>query len=142
MTLNLCRKLEEMYHQASVNNIYRPTLSLKEGASIITMPVDPKLFHAAAALHGSVYFKMLDDAAYFAAQTFEHEFFLVTSQFNIYFHRSVNEGVLRAEGAVTHRSRSLTIATAQVFDDAGRLAASGSGIFVKSKKTLSSLFPT
>ena len=33
------------------------------------MPIKKDYFHALEAIHGSVYFKILDDAAFFAAQS-------------------------------------------------------------------------
>jgi len=42
----------------------------------LEMEIDPILHHAADAIHGFVYFKMMDDVAIFAANSLEKEFFL------------------------------------------------------------------
>lgn len=48
------------------------------------MPVKPSSFHAAGALHGSVLFKALDDAAIFAVYSVEPEVLVVTTSFTTY----------------------------------------------------------
>ena len=45
------------------------------------------LFHAAGAVHGSVYFKMLDDAAWFAVNSLLTDEFVVTASFTVYLTR-------------------------------------------------------
>ena len=62
------RKLERMYLSAPVNDIvYKGiTIEISDGKAELSLQIDPKFFHAANAIHGSVYFKMLDDAAFIA----------------------------------------------------------------------------
>jgi acyl-coenzyme A thioesterase PaaI-like protein len=60
------RKLENMYLGAPISRLYQPTIRISEGLAEIAIPVAPAFFHAAGALHGSVYFKVLDDACFFA----------------------------------------------------------------------------
>src|SRR5512140_1855393 len=111
------RKLERMYHQkAHINVFFRPTLCVSDGTAQITMPVRREFFHAAHAVHGSVYFKALDDVAFFAANSLVTDVFLLTSSFNIQLLRPVSEGTLRAEGRVVHRSRNLFVADGELFD--------------------------
>lgn len=61
------RRLENMYSRAIINDLDDPVISVKDRQAEITMPVKDAFFHSAGALHGSVYFKILDDAACFAA---------------------------------------------------------------------------
>ena len=63
------RKLENMYHNHPLNEFYEAKMTISDRSAVITIPIDPKLFHAAGATHGSVYFKALDDAAYFAVNS-------------------------------------------------------------------------
>ena len=59
------RALEALYESAPVNGLFASALSLPEaGQSVIEFDVVPDMFHAAGAAHGTVYFKMLDDAAF------------------------------------------------------------------------------
>ena len=127
------RKLERMYLRgATINQYFLPTLRISPGAAEITMPVRPELFHAAGALHGSVYFKALDDVSFFAVNSLVPDVFVLTASFNIYLLRPVSEGTLRATGRVVHRSRTLFLAEAELFDSRERQVGRGSGSFMRS----------
>ena len=61
------RALEALYDSAPVNRLFQSTLSLPQpGKSEIRFTVAPDTFHAAGAAHGTLYFKMLDDAAFYS----------------------------------------------------------------------------
>jgi uncharacterized protein (TIGR00369 family) len=126
------RKLERMYHAAPINQYFRPTLRVAVASATLLLPVRPEFFHAAHAVHGSVYFKALDDAAFFAANSLVHDVFVLTASYNLYLTRPVSEGTLRAEGRVVHRSRSLFLAEAELFDSRHRPVGRGSGSFMRS----------
>lgn len=126
------RKLERMYHGAPINRFYEPTMHVASGIAELRIPVKPDFFHAAHAIHGSVYFKALDDAAFFAVSSLVAEVFVLTASFNIYLTRPVTEGMLHAAGRVVHRSRNLFLAEAELFDGEKRLVARGSGSFMRS----------
>jgi uncharacterized protein (TIGR00369 family) len=130
------RKLERMYASAPLNDYYRPKLTVGEGESEIVISVGPHLFHAAHAVHGSVYFKMLDDAAFFAANSLVEDVFVLTVSFTVYLTRPVTEGEMRSRGRVVHRSRRLFVAESEVFDSRGRTVARGSGTFMRSSHAL------
>lgn len=130
------QKLERMYLQAPINAFYRPTIGIGQGASEIAIEVREDFFHAARAVHGSVYFKLMDDAAYFAAQSMETRFFLLTASFTTYFSRPVTAGSMLARGRLLHRGRSQVLAEATVVDRAGREVARGSGLFAPSRIAL------
>ncbi len=77
-------RLLAIYKAAPIHNFYeglQMTLSSKKCK--ISLPLKPTYFHAGMAAHGSVYFKLLDDAAYFACQTEIEDYFIVTTNFNI-----------------------------------------------------------
>jgi uncharacterized protein (TIGR00369 family) len=123
------RSLERMYLGAPVNEYFQPTIELDPGNARITIPVQPSSFHAAGALHGSVYFKALDDAAFFAAQTTEPEVFVLTARFEIEFLAPVREGVLEALGEVTGESHRVEAAATLLV--AGTEVARGRGEFAR-----------
>jgi uncharacterized protein (TIGR00369 family) len=125
--------LASMHDAASINKFYNPKLRLSEGTAEIEVDVIEQFFHAGGAVHGSVYFKMLDDAAWYAANSLEHEFFLVTTSFTTYITRPVSNGVVRAVGTVLNRNKSQFISEAVIYDDKGSELGRGNGIFVKSK---------
>ena len=130
------RKLERMYLSAPVNHSYSPTIEISEGGAVVGFEVGKEFFHAAGAVHGAVYFKALDDSAFFAASSLVPDRFVVTVSFNVYFTRPVSEGTLRAEGRVVHRSKNLLIAESVLFNG-DKEVARGSGSFVPSRIELS-----
>ena len=131
------RALERMYLAAPINAFYEPSISVAEAEASIRIAVQPKHFHAAGAVHGSVYFKMLDDAAFFAANSLEPETFVLTSSFTTYLTRPIASGHITAIGTVVHRSRSQFIAEAVARDDQDRVIARGNGVFVRGATPLS-----
>lgn len=133
------RKLEWMYvHAAPINKIYQPDIKITKGCCEIGMTCNPDLFHAAGALHGSVYFKMLDDAAFFAASSMETEVFLLTSTFNIHFLRPVLYGELVARAELITHTKQHFVAEAKMINlKTDKEVARGSGSFMKSSIPLS-----
>lgn len=130
-------KLERMYLSAPINAFYSPEIWISEGEAEITIPVKPEFFHAAAAVHGSVYFKLLDDAAFFAVNSLISEYFALTASFTTYLLRPVSEGTMKATGRVVHAGVRSFLAEAVVVDGSGNEIARGSGNFVSSKIKLS-----
>lgn len=131
------RKLERMYHEAPINAFYEPQLSVERGKADLRITVKPEFFHAAHAIHGSVYFKALDDAAFFAVNSLVENAFVLTANFTLYFLQPVSQGVLHAHGEVTYESHSSFIAEAVLHDEQGHQIARGSGSFIRSKIPLS-----
>ncbi|MCG8464444.1 MAG: PaaI family thioesterase [Xanthomonadales bacterium] len=128
--------LEGMYLAAPINSLYPCRIQVAEARSVIQLEIDPRYFHAAGAVHGSVIFKLLDDAAFFAANSLETDVFVLTTSFTTYLTRPVSTGVLRAEGRVVNRNKSQFIAEAVVYDAHQREIGRGNGIFVRSKLPL------
>lgn len=128
------RRLERMYlSAATINDFFKPTITIGDGEAEIRIKVDSRFFHAAGAVHGSVYFKALDDAAFFAANSVVEDVFVLTTNFNIQLLRPVTEGILIAKGALVSGTRSLLIADAELRDDRNRLVGRGTGNFMKSR---------
>jgi uncharacterized protein (TIGR00369 family) len=126
-----------MYLGAPVTRWYGGIgIAISDGAAEVTIAVREELFHAARAVHGSVYFRALDDAAFFAAASRAAEAFVVTVDFHIHLTRPVSSGTLHAKGRVVHESGRLFVAEAELFDDDGRLLAKGSGTFSRSNIAL------
>jgi uncharacterized protein (TIGR00369 family) len=130
------RRLERMYLSAPANEYFRPEISISEGRAEVELTVRPDFFHAASAVHGSVYFKLLDDATFFAASSLVRDVFVLTASFNIYFLRPISQGVMRARGIVVSRSTRVLIGEGVLVDGEGREIARGSGTFLPSKVPL------
>ena len=132
------RKLERMYVTAPCNRYYGPRITVSEGAAAISVPVRKKFFHAARAVHGSVYFKILDDAAFFACNSLVRDCLVLTASFSVTLLRPVSAGTLRGEGKVLNATRNLMMAESFLLDSDGREIARGVGMFVRSRLRLSS----
>lgn len=130
------RALERMYLGAPNNDYYKPEITIGEGTAEIRIEVDSKFFHAAGAVHGSVYFKAMDDAAFFAANSVVEGVFVLTTSFNIHLLRPVTQGTLIATGTLVSATKSLLIADAELRDDRDRLVGRGTGSFMKSRMLL------
>ncbi len=134
--------LESLYLQAPiVKEVFPETqIRVSNGFARIEWPVEGKFHHGAAGLHGSAYFRLLDDAAYFAASSHETTYFLVTASFELQFLRPVSAGLLRAEGRLLEEQAGrLLRAEASLYNEEGRLLAKGSGKFAHSRQTFSHL---
>lgn len=131
------RGLEGAYRAAPVTRWMGTSATVGDGRATVTLPIRGDFHHAASAVHGSLYFRMLDDAAFFAANSRVPDVLVLTSSFHIRFFRPVTEGRLRAEGRVVNQSRRVVSADAELFDDRGNLLAQGSGTFMPSEIPLS-----
>lgn len=134
------RALESLYASAPINQIFRSTLDLSApGQSHIRFTVDPSVFHAAGAAHGTTYFKMLDDAAFYAANGLVSDRFLLTTAFNLHFTSPMREGDFVAEGRWISGKRRVFVAEARILDGEGEECARGTGTFLRSHIPLSGL---
>ena len=130
------RKLETMYLGAPINRSYRPTIAIGEGTSEVGVDVDPAFFHAAHALHGSVYFKLLDDACFFSANSLVEDVFVLTTSFTTYMTRPVTGGRLTSRGRVVHAGKTLLLAEAELSGSDGKAVGRGNGAFARSRTPL------
>ena len=134
------RALESLYAQASVNRLFESRLTITEaGAARIAFTIDERVFHAAGAAHGTIYFKMLDDAAFYAANSLVTDRFLLTTQFNLLLTRPLVAGPVTAEGRWISGTRRVLIADARLIDGNGQEAARGTGTFMRSRIPLAGL---
>lgn len=132
-------KLRNMYLNANVNTqIYNSTeCKIELEKAVISITISEKFFHALGAIHGSVYFKLLDDAAFFAANSIVEDVFVLTTSFNLNIIRPANSGKITAVGKVRYKSRNLFVAESTLYNEAGKEIAFGTGNFAKSKIELS-----
>jgi uncharacterized protein (TIGR00369 family) len=134
------RALEALYASAPVNSLFESRLEIvAEGRSRIRFQVDERLHHAAAAAHGTVYFKMLDDAAFYAANSLVTDRFLLTTAFNLHFTKPIRSGEVIAEGRWISGRRRVFIAEAHLTDAEGDEIGRGTGTFMRSHIALAGL---
>ena len=132
------RKLERMYLGANINEqiFDTTTVTIAHETAEIGLTINEKYFHALGAMHGSVYFKLLDDAAFFAVNSIVTDVFVLTTSFNINLIRPVNHGTIRAVGKVRYASKTLFTAESTLYNEQGKEMAFGTGNFAKSKAAL------
>ena len=130
------RKLERMYLAAPCNEIFRPRITINEGAAVVAITGGPHLHHAGRAVHGSNYFKVMDDAAFFAVNSLVEDVFVLTVTFNVNFLRPIADGEMIATGKVVSAGRTVWVADASLMDDRGQLLGRGTGTFMRSKISL------
>ncbi len=134
------RALESLYAAAPVNRLFDSRLEIPEaGVARIRFTIDERHFHAAGAAHGTTYFKMLDDAAFYAANSLVTDRFLLTTQFNLLLTRPLAAGPVVAEGRWISGRRRVFVADARLIDAAEEEAARGTGTFMRSRIPLAGL---
>ncbi len=134
------RALEALYASAPVNALFESRLEIvEEGHARIRFLVDERFHHAAGAAHGTIYFKMLDDAAFYAANSMVSDRFLLTTAFNLHFTRPIRAGEVIAEGRWISGRRRVFIAESHLVDSEGEEIGRGTGTFMRSHIALSGL---
>lgn len=134
------RALERLYASAPINQTFRSALEITgEGLSRIRFKIEPDSFHAAGAAHGTIYFKMLDDAAFYAANTLVTDRFLLTTSFNLHFSKPIRGGTVIAEGRWVSGRRRVLVAESRLVDAQGDEVGRGTGTFMRSRIALSGL---
>lgn len=134
------RALESLYAAAPINRFFESRLEIPQaGLARIHFTIDERHFHAGGAAHGTSYFKMLDDAAFYAANSLVTDRFLLTTAFNLLFTRPLGPGPVVAEGRWISGQRRVFVAEARLIDAAGEEAARGTGTFMKSRIALAGL---
>ncbi|WP_066483264.1 MULTISPECIES: PaaI family thioesterase [unclassified Sphingomonas] len=134
------RALESLYAAAPINRMFASRLEIPEaGVARIHFEVAARDFHAAGAAHGTIYFKMLDDAAFYAANSRVTDRFLLTTAFNLLLTRPLGPGPVVAEGRWISGERRVLIADARLIRPDGEEAARGTGTFMRSRIPLAGL---
>ena len=134
------RALEALYAAAPINRFFASTLEIEgSGSARIRFTIDERHFHAGGAAHGTSYFKMLDDAAFYACNSMVTDRFLLTTQFNLLLTRPLRAGPVVAEGRWVSGRRRVFVADARLIDGDGEEAARGTGTFMRSRIPLADL---
>ena len=134
------RALESLYAAAPINRLFDSMLEIAErGVARIRFQIDERYFHAAGAAHGTSYFKMLDDAAFYACNSLVTDRFLLTTSFNLFFTKPLKAGPVIAEGRWISGQRRVFVGEARLIDSDGEEAARGTGTFMKSRIPLAGL---
>jgi uncharacterized protein (TIGR00369 family) len=134
------RALESLYRSAAINRLFESEIEIAEqGFARIRFTVSEQAFHAAGAAHGTLYFKMMDDAAFYACNSQVSDRFLLTTAFNLVFTQPLRAGPVIAEGRWVSGKRRVFVGEARLLLPDGEEAARGTGTFMRSHIPLSSL---
>ena len=134
------RALESLYASAPINALFPSRLSITgPGTARIEFEVDDGVYHAAGAAHGTIYFKMLDDAAFYAANSLVSDRFLLTTGFNLHFTAPIRAGRMVAEGRWISGKRRVYVAEAHLLNEQNEEIGRGTGTFMRSQIPLSGL---
>jgi uncharacterized protein (TIGR00369 family) len=134
------RALESLYAAAPINQLFESVLEIPaSGVARIRFDIEERHFHAGGAAHGTSYFKMLDDAAFYAANSLVTDRFLLTTAFNLIFTKPLGTGPVVAEGRWVSGQRRVFVAEARLIDASGEEAARGTGTFMRSRIALAGL---
>lgn len=134
------RALESLYRSAPVNRLFDSQIEIVEpGFARIRFRVEEAHFHAAGAAHGTLYFKMMDDAAFYACNSLVSDRFLLTTAFNLLFTRPMKAGEAVAEGRWASGRRRVLVGDARIFDSSGEETGRGTGTFMRSHIPLTTL---
>lgn len=130
------RGLEALFLASPTNDYYRPHLTVGDGSAEVRSELRADMYHAAGAVHGSHVFKLLDDAAFFAASSMVEDHFIATTSFTVQLLRPVTAGAVVARGTVLQAGQRMLWADARLYDKTERLVATGTGSFTRSRVEL------
>ena len=134
------RALESLYRAAPINRLFESEIEITgPGKCDIRFDVDERHLHAAGAVHGTAYFKMLDDAAFYAVNSLVTDRFVLTTAFNLLFTRPLRPGRLRATGRWLSGRKRVYVGEARLIDADGEEAGRGTGTFMRSRIPLAGL---
>jgi uncharacterized protein (TIGR00369 family) len=134
------RALERLYQTAPINRLFPSRLHINApGEARIAFSVEPEHFHAAGAAHGTLYFKMMDDAAFYAVNSLVSDRFVLTTAFNLLFTKPLRPGPITAEGRWLSGKRRIFVAEARLVDGKGEEVGRGTGTFMRSTIPLAAL---
>lgn len=128
--------LAGVFHASPTNDDGRTSIAITEGRAELQRDASADLHHAAGAVHGSHIFKLLDDAAFFAANSVVADRFVLTTSFTVQFMSPVSGGTLTATGELVRAGRRVLFARSEVRREDGRLLATGTGTFLRSEVPL------
>lgn len=131
------RRLERMYHNANTNALIPANLDIVDrGRAELKMPIDERYLQAGQAVHGMLYFKAMDEVAFYAAQSLVTDMMLLTESMNIHFTRPLFMGTMHADAQVIKTGRTVHIVEARVSDEQGRLSSFATATFMPGRLPL------
>ncbi len=129
------RALEQLFYGAQINKTFESQMQIEHQRVTLTMEVKPDYLHGLGMMHGAICFKLLDDAAAFAAMSTTDKHPFVTVNFTIDYFAAVTGGTLTAVGWVSKVEGKKIFVESVLKNEAGEKVASGKGLFLPAKMT-------
>jgi uncharacterized protein (TIGR00369 family) len=132
--------LKHMFDHAPINRFLQGLdLHWDGNSAVASAKVREDFLHAGGTLHGALYMKLLDDAAYFTAALENTSHFILTADFQIRFLRPVQQGIIQARGCLIGVDGKYISASSRLFDAEGQMLATGEGRFAPGPKDWASV---
>lgn len=126
------RGLKHLYANAPISRWSGSTVAIEKGHAEIRIPIRPEFLQAPHAVHPSVYFRALNDAALFAVNSLVDDVQVLPVSFSMNIVHLRCDGEMRAHGWLRHEQGALFIAESELRDASGALLATGNGISCRS----------
>lgn len=132
-------RIRQIEEERMKNNNFRNLLGIKikdmqEGFAELTLSVDDKLLQSANIVHGGVLSVLIDSVIGTAIRSvLDEDMISLTAEMNINYIRPAVKGTLRAEGKVVSAGKTLAVGIGDVYDEEGKLVATGRATYVVKK---------
>jgi acyl-coenzyme A thioesterase PaaI-like protein len=126
-----------MYLSAPYNRYYAPGISISEGEAEIVVPIKDEFCYPGGSVHDSVYFKALNDAGFFAANSLIDDVLVLTVNLDTYLARPIHTGEIIARARFVGLSQDHYLAESALTDSEGCEIGRGHGVYAKSELSLS-----
>ena len=130
----MSKLLLEHYFNHPMHKGLNLKLLSENGKAELSMTVHKDICNLVGILHGSYYFKLMDDACFFAALSIEQHQFVATANFNIHYFKPASSGVIIAKAEVINHYSSKYVCECTIYDEENKKLGYGSGLFVAPKK--------
>ena len=131
-------KLEEIiaeYLKHPMHNELNMNVELGNKSATIQLTIHESVINLVGILHGAIYFKLIDDACFFAALSARESNFVATSNMTIHYLKPASDGVLIAHAKMITKQGRKYLCECEIKDKDGTIYAYGSGSFIEPKKT-------
>ena len=123
------RKLERMYLAGSANQYLDAGIEVSDGKAEIVVPIQEKFLDATGAVHESIYFGAMVDAARFAATSAAGAVVLTAVGFTMNLAGSVSEGDILVRARLMGNSEGHFLVEAALTDSKGEEIGRANGAF-------------
>lgn len=112
-------------------------MTISNGTADLTMSLGTEYEQALGSVHGMIFFKVVDETAFYAAQSLVPDVWLTTASVHMNITGPLSSGsTVAAHAQVLHQTRSSFIVESRVTNAAGDLVAQATVTMVRTKQPL------